>query len=232
MSSAAVAAGLAFTVTLRARSGPRRSCAPRPCSPCSRTRPGGSSSGAAAGVFVAALAVGARRRAGGDAPAPLAARLHRPGHPDARAGSAGFNSVLQLLTGQTVSGIDAGFDTFVTAMSIAYGLIVSSVVLPAASQGSAHHPHGTMPAASPRGTFDSWPTMTRVGRGRRACSTRCCPIVVLIGLLALTIALFGIDATDGPLQVALLLSAAFASLIAFKNGYTVGRRSPTRPSAA
>ena len=47
------------------------------------------------------------------------------------------------------------------------------------------------------------------------------PIVVLIALLALTIALFGVSATDGPLQVALLLSAAFASLIAFKNGYTV-----------
>jgi NhaC family Na+:H+ antiporter len=47
------------------------------------------------------------------------------------------------------------------------------------------------------------------------------PIVVLIVLLALTIALFGVDATNGPLQVALLLSAAFASLIAFKNRYTV-----------
>jgi len=47
------------------------------------------------------------------------------------------------------------------------------------------------------------------------------PIVVLIFLLILTIVLFGISATDGPLQVALLLSAAFASLIAFKNGYTV-----------
>ena len=47
------------------------------------------------------------------------------------------------------------------------------------------------------------------------------PIVVLIALLALTIALFGVSATDGPLQVALLLSAAFASLIAFKNGFTV-----------
>src|SRR3954470_1779713 len=47
------------------------------------------------------------------------------------------------------------------------------------------------------------------------------PIVVLIGLLALTISLFGVSATDGPLQVALLLSAAFASLIAFKNGHTV-----------
>jgi len=47
------------------------------------------------------------------------------------------------------------------------------------------------------------------------------PVVVLIALLILTIALFGVAATDGPLQVALLLSAAFASLIAFKNGYTV-----------
>jgi Na+:H+ antiporter, NhaC family len=46
------------------------------------------------------------------------------------------------------------------------------------------------------------------------------PVVVLIGLIALTIVLFGVSATDGPLQVALLLSAAFASLIAFKNGYT------------
>jgi Na+:H+ antiporter, NhaC family len=33
--------------------------------------------------------------------------------------------------------------------------------------------------------------------------------------------LFGVSATDGPLQVALLLSAAFASLVAFKNGHTV-----------
>jgi hypothetical protein len=44
---------------------------------------------------------------------------------------------------------------------------------------------------------------------------------VLIGLIALTIGLFGVEATDGPLQVALLLAAAFASLIAFKNGHTV-----------
>ena len=47
------------------------------------------------------------------------------------------------------------------------------------------------------------------------------PILVLIALLSLTIALFGVDATDGPLQVALLLSAAFASLVAFKNGFGV-----------
>jgi NhaC family Na+:H+ antiporter len=45
------------------------------------------------------------------------------------------------------------------------------------------------------------------------------PVVVLIVLIALTIWLFGISATDGPLQVALLLSAAFASLMALKNGH-------------
>jgi len=47
------------------------------------------------------------------------------------------------------------------------------------------------------------------------------PIVVLIVLLVSTIILFGVSATDGPLQVALLISAAFASLVAFKNGFTV-----------
>jgi NhaC family Na+:H+ antiporter len=46
------------------------------------------------------------------------------------------------------------------------------------------------------------------------------PVVVLIVLLALTIWLFGVSATDGPLQVALLLGAAFASLMALKNGHT------------
>ena len=45
-------------------------------------------------------------------------------------GSAGFTSALQLLTDQTVSGITAAFDTFVTAMSIAYGLMVSAAILP------------------------------------------------------------------------------------------------------
>jgi hypothetical protein len=29
-----------------------------------------------------------------------------------------------------VSGIDAGFNTFVTAMAIAYGLMVATVILP------------------------------------------------------------------------------------------------------
>jgi Na+:H+ antiporter, NhaC family len=46
------------------------------------------------------------------------------------------------------------------------------------------------------------------------------PVIVLIALIALTIALFGISATDGPLQVALLLSASFAAMMALKNGFT------------
>jgi Na+:H+ antiporter, NhaC family len=46
------------------------------------------------------------------------------------------------------------------------------------------------------------------------------PVVVLILLIALTIVSFGVAATDGPLQVALMLSAAFASLVALKNGHT------------
>ena len=45
-------------------------------------------------------------------------------------GSAGFTSALQLLANQTVSGITAGFDTFVTAMSIPYGLLIGSGSLP------------------------------------------------------------------------------------------------------
>ena len=49
------------------------------------------------------------------------------------------------------------------------------------------------------------------------------PLGTLIGLIALTIALFGTDATSGPLQVALLTSAVVAGLVAFKNGYSASR---------
>lgn len=49
------------------------------------------------------------------------------------------------------------------------------------------------------------------------------PIVVLVTLLTLTIVLFGIDAANGPLQVALLTSAMFAGFVAHKNGYSTAR---------
>jgi len=39
-------------------------------------------------------------------------------------------NVSQLLTNQTVSGMTAGFDTFVTAIPIAYGLMIPAIVLP------------------------------------------------------------------------------------------------------
>jgi NhaC family Na+:H+ antiporter len=45
------------------------------------------------------------------------------------------------------------------------------------------------------------------------------PVVALIALIGLSLYLFGIDATEGPLQVALLLSAAVAALVARKNGH-------------
>jgi Na+:H+ antiporter, NhaC family len=47
------------------------------------------------------------------------------------------------------------------------------------------------------------------------------PLVSLIALIALTVVTFGVDATAGPLQVALLVAASIAALVAFKNGHTV-----------
>jgi len=127
---AAVAAGLAFTVTLRAqwRAAPVMCCSTVLAIVANAA--GRALFGAAAGVFVAALAIGL---VGG----VLGARLRRsplvfivPGVLILVPGSAGLDSLLKLLTGQTVSGIDAGFDTFVSAMAIAYGLMVATVVLP------------------------------------------------------------------------------------------------------
>jgi uncharacterized membrane protein YjjP (DUF1212 family) len=127
---AAVAAGIAFTVTLRAQS----RAAPIMCSATALAivtyAIGKELLGPSAGVFVAALAIGV---CGG----LVGALLRRsplvfivPGVLMLVPGSAGFDSVLRLLTGQIVTGIDAGFDAFVTAMSIAYGLLVAAVILP------------------------------------------------------------------------------------------------------
>jgi NhaC family Na+:H+ antiporter len=49
------------------------------------------------------------------------------------------------------------------------------------------------------------------------------PVVALVGLIGLTIWLFGVDATGGPLQVALLTSTMVAGFVALKNGHTVVR---------
>jgi uncharacterized membrane protein YjjB (DUF3815 family) len=127
---AAMAAGIAFTVTLRAQSG----AAPIMCLATALAiftyGIGQEPLGPSTGVFVAALAIGV---CGG----LVGALLRRSPLvfivPDVLMlvpGSAGFNSVLQLLTGLIVSGIAAGFDAFVTAMSIAYGPLVAAVILP------------------------------------------------------------------------------------------------------
>lgn len=133
---AAVAAGLAFTVTLRARFRDAWAMCAATVLALSAREVGEAAFGAQAAVFVAALAVGV---AGG----LVGGRLHRsplvfivPGVLMLVPGSAGFNSALQLLANQTVTGIAAAFDTFVTAMSIAYGLMVSTLVLPRRMTGA------------------------------------------------------------------------------------------------
>ncbi len=45
------------------------------------------------------------------------------------------------------------------------------------------------------------------------------PLVTLAALIASALALFGLDALDGPIQVALVLCCAVAALIALKNGH-------------
>jgi Na+:H+ antiporter, NhaC family len=46
------------------------------------------------------------------------------------------------------------------------------------------------------------------------------PLVTLAVLIGGSLALFGLDALDGPIQVALVLCAMVAALIAMKNGRT------------
>ena len=47
------------------------------------------------------------------------------------------------------------------------------------------------------------------------------PLITLAVLIAGALALFGLDALDGPIQVALVLCCAVAALIAMKNGHHV-----------
>jgi uncharacterized membrane protein YjjB (DUF3815 family) len=127
---AAVAAGPAFTLTLRARWRDAVLMAAATTLALGSRELASTIFGAEAAVFAAALVIGV---AGG----LVGWRFRRsplvfvvPGVLMLVPGSAGFTSALQLLADQTVSGVAAAFDTFVTAMSIAYGLMVASVVLP------------------------------------------------------------------------------------------------------
>jgi uncharacterized membrane protein YjjP (DUF1212 family) len=127
---AAVGAGLAFTVTLRAQRRDALLMCAATVVALGANELGGTLFGDQAAALVAAFTIGI---AGGLAGwllrrSPLV--LIVPAVLMLVPGSAGFNSVLQLLSNQTVSGITAGFDTFVTAISIAYGLMISAIVLP------------------------------------------------------------------------------------------------------
>ena len=76
---------------------------------------------------------------------------------------------LQLLSDQTVSGITAAFDTFVTAMSIAYGLMVSTVILPRRASTQ-------LSLAAPRVELLTRPPRRRRGRRHRAVHPRVGPV--------------------------------------------------------
>jgi uncharacterized membrane protein YjjP (DUF1212 family) len=126
----ALVAGVAFTITLRARFRDAWVMCTATVLALVASELGAALLGRDAAAFAAALALGV---VGGLA----GVRLRRsplvfivPGVLMLVPGSAGYNSVLRLVTDETINGITAGFDTFVTAISIAYGLMVSTVLLP------------------------------------------------------------------------------------------------------
>jgi uncharacterized membrane protein YjjP (DUF1212 family) len=127
---AAFFAGLAFTLTLRARYRDALVMCAATILALGANELGREVVGAGAAVFVAAVVVGVAGSIAGSLLRRSSLVFIVPGVLMLVPGSAGFNSALQLLTDQTVSGITAAFDTFVTAMSIAYGLMVSTVILP------------------------------------------------------------------------------------------------------
>jgi uncharacterized membrane protein YjjB (DUF3815 family) len=127
---AAAAAGIAFTLTLRARHRDALVMCGATVLALTANELGAAVFGDEAAAFVAALVVGLAGGVVGYALRRSPLVFVVPGVLMLVPGSAGFTSALQLLADQTVSGITAGFDTFVTAMSIAYGLMVSTVVLP------------------------------------------------------------------------------------------------------
>jgi uncharacterized membrane protein YjjP (DUF1212 family) len=131
---AAVAAGLAFTITLRARYRDALVMCAATVLALTARELGAALVGEQAAVFVAALSVGIAGGFAGRALNRSSLVFVVPGVLMLVPGSAGFTSVLQLLSEQTVSGVAAAFDTFVTAMSIAYGLLVSAFIVPRAME--------------------------------------------------------------------------------------------------
>lgn len=128
--AAAVVAGLAFVVTLRA---PARdaffTCSAALFAVVSNTL-ATRLLGAIAGVFAAALVVGLAGN--------VTARRFRhspltfivPGFLMLVPGSIGYQSAASLMAGSTVTGIDTAFDALLTLLAIAYGLVAARLLLP------------------------------------------------------------------------------------------------------
>ena len=135
--AAAVLAAVAFTATLRARSRDALLMAAATCLAVGANELGEKLFGDEAAVFIASVVVGVIGALVGIGLRRSTLVFVVPGVLMLVPGSAGFNSVLQLLADQTVSGITAAFDTFVTAMSIAYGLMVATVLVPGGLRRSA-----------------------------------------------------------------------------------------------
>ncbi|HET6171962.1 MAG TPA: threonine/serine exporter family protein [Gaiellales bacterium] len=139
---AALLAALAFTVTLRARSRDALLMGAAACLAVGANAAAARLFGNDAAAFIASVVVGITGGLVGVFLRRSALVFLVPAVLMLVPGSAGFNSVLQLLADQTVSGITATFDTFVTAMSIAYGLMVATVVLPSGRRRNPSHRGG------------------------------------------------------------------------------------------
>ncbi len=146
---AALLAALAFTVTLQARTQDALVMGAATCLAVAANAAGARLFGVGAAVFVASVVIGVTGSLVGTFLRRSALVFVVPAVLMLVPGSAGFNSVVQLLADQTVSGITAAFDTFVTAMSIAYGLMVATVILPGGLGRRTSRAGGASPAAPP-----------------------------------------------------------------------------------
>jgi len=127
---AALAAGLAFTVRLRAQT--RDALVMCSATVLARVANvvGADLFGRHAGVFGAALCVGVVGGVFGRVRRRSSLVFTVPGVFMLAPGSAGFDSIHRLLLNEPVSAIAAGFETFITATSIGYGLMLAALLLP------------------------------------------------------------------------------------------------------
>jgi uncharacterized membrane protein YjjB (DUF3815 family) len=127
---AAVVAGIAFTVTMNAQ----RRDMPWACAAAVLAIVTDAAVaplvGDQAAVFAAALAVGLAGNVYALTLRRSALVVIVPGILMLVPGSLGFESATRLLAHDTVAGVEAAFDTLVTALSIVYGLLVSASLLP------------------------------------------------------------------------------------------------------